>query len=310
MTDTTLPEFTSRGHTLDPATMSWLTPSNDLLRDPKALRARFAEEGYLYLKNILDRRRVEEARRAITNRLAAEGELHPDHDPMEGIVCPPELKGSKGSSFRPDLAGREAAVKRVVFGEELARFYTNFFDEPVMHFDYIWMRAMKPGQGTASHCDWVYMGRGSRRLMTCWIPYGEVPLSIGGLMLLERSHLQADRIRRYLEVDVDAYCENDPDATEKVAKQGGWSHPGWLSHYPESLPKKFNSRWLTSPHFEMGDVLTFNMTMIHGSLDNHSDRIRLSTDTRWQPASEPADERWIGANPPGHGLAGKQGRIC
>ncbi len=26
--------------------------------------------------------------------------------------------------------------------------------------------------------------------------------------------------------------------------------------------------------------------------------------------SEPIDDRWIGANPPGHGTAGKRGRVC
>ena len=31
---------------------------------------------------------------------------------------------------------------------------------------------------------------------------------------------------------------------------------------------------------------------------------------RYQRASEPIDERWVGANPPGHALAGKRGRIC
>ena len=43
------------------------------------------------------------------------------------------------------------------------------------------------------------------------------------------------------------------------------------------------------------------MTTIHASLDNQTDRVRLSSDTRYQRASQPADTRWIGANPPTHG---------
>ena len=31
---------------------------------------------------------------------------------------------------------------------------------------------------------------------------------------------------------------------------------------------------------------------------------------RYQRASEPIDERWIGVNPPGHSSAGKRGRTC
>jgi hypothetical protein len=60
----------------------------------------------------------------------------------------------------------------------------------------------------------------------------------------------------------------------------------------------------------MGDLLTFRMDTVHASTDNRTHRIRLSTDTRYQRASEPADERWIGENPIGHSQAGKRGRIC
>jgi hypothetical protein len=52
------------------------------------------------------------------------------------------------------------------------------------------------------------------------------------------------------------------------------------------------------------------MHTVHASIDNQSDRYRISTDSRYQPASLPADERWIGEKPPGHGMARMRGRIC
>jgi len=307
-----LPDTSSLGRRLDtdPAKFGWLATSNDIVDDPAALRERFERDGYLYLKNFFDRSLIAEARRAITLNLAKAGQLHPDRDPMDGVIHPELTGASEKTAFRPNIKADSPEVKRVVFGPELAEFYTRFFGERVRHFDFIWMRLMGPGKGTPTHCDWVYMGRGSQKLMTCWIPYGDVPIEVGGLILLEGSHQQADRIQNYLGKDVDAYCENNPTQVEAVARNGGSSHRGWLSSRPETLPEKFSARWLTSPLWEMGDFITFNMTLIHGSLDNHSDRVRISTDTRWQPASEPADERWIGANPPGHGLSGKRGRIC
>ena len=60
----------------------------------------------------------------------------------------------------------------------------------------------------------------------------------------------------------------------------------------------------------MGDLLTFKMNTVHGSIDNQTQHIRLSTDTRYQRADEPIDERWIGADPIGHGKDGKKGLIC
>jgi hypothetical protein len=52
------------------------------------------------------------------------------------------------------------------------------------------------------------------------------------------------------------------------------------------------------------------MYTVHASVDNQLGQFRLSTDSRYQPASKPADERWVGPNPVGHGLAGKRGRVC
>lgn len=322
-------QLTASGHDLNTRDthFGFVRPSNDLLGDREALQARLAEDGYLYLKNFLDKDKVLAARRSILERLAADNLLHPSRNLMDAVVHPeqleafeletkPEFKSSrslrkmKAGAFRPDIAVANREVEEVVFHPTIQNFYDNLFAETALHFDYIWLRVMGPGLGTPVHCDWVYMGRGSRQLLTCWIPYGEVPLHVGGLMVLEKSHLQADRIRKYLESDVDTYCENRPREVEKVKEKGGWSHPGWLSKYPHSLPDKFESRWLTAECWEPGDFFTFSMTLIHGSLDNHSNEVRISTDVRYQPSSHPADERWIGPNPPGHSTAGKRGRIC
>ena len=39
---------------------------------------------------------------------------------------------------------------------------------------------------------------------------------------------------------------------------------------------------------------------LHGSTTNTTDRFRISCDVRFQPASEPMDERWAGRSPGGH----------
>ena len=59
-----------------------------------------------------------------------------------------------------------------------------------------------------------------------------------------------------------------------------------------------------------GDLLFFGMHTLHASADNHTNRFRLSTDSRYQLASEPADERWAGPNPAGHSNKARKGMIC
>lgn len=306
MTATTLPRLTAVGHEIDtdPAHFGFLRASTEFLDQPAVLRERMEEDGYLYLPGFFPREKILAVRAELTRRLADQGLLGEGHPAIDAVWNP-----EKRTAFKPDLGLDNPSLAKVVFSPELLGFYERFFGEPVRHFDFIWMRAVGPGPGTRPHCDLPYMGRGTRRLLTCWIPYGDVPLELGGLMMLENSHRQADRLRAYLDTDVDAYCENRPQDVAKVVGEGKFSHRGWLTSNPVSLREKLGGRWLTAD-WRAGDLITFRMDLVHGSLDNRTDRIRLSSDTRYQRASEPADERWIGANPPGHSRAGKRGRIC
>ena len=296
----------SHKHELDlsPEAFGELRSSADCADDVAELNRRLADDGYLYIPGFFDRDLIQAGRAAVTDRLAAESTLDPAYPAIEARRRPDRELG-----YRGDLAKDNTAIDRVVFGPELLDFYTRLFGEPVRHFDNKWFRAVGRGQGTPPHCDLVYMGRGTHQLYTAWIPYGDVSLELGGLMLLEHSHRQAARLRNYLEVDVDSYCENRPREVQKVKNQGGWSHPGHLTTNPYTLRQKLGGRWLTT-EYRMGDLLTFGMTLIHGSLDNQTDFVRLSSDTRYQRASQPIDTRWVGSNPSGHTLRAKQGLIC
>jgi ectoine hydroxylase-related dioxygenase (phytanoyl-CoA dioxygenase family) len=268
------------------------------------LRQRLEDDGYLYLPGFFEREEILSVRGTLTKNLMRQGLLSPAH-PHEDAIWNPEHR----TSFEPDLARHNQALESVVYGQQIMGFYENLLAAPVIHFDYTWLRAVGPGVGTRPHCDLVYMGRGTHDLLTCWIPYGDVSLELGGLIVLEDSHKKSHLIRAYLDTDVDAYCENRPADVQKIKEGGGWSHPGWLSTNPVSLREKLGGRWLTT-EWRAGDLITFKMNLVHASLDNRTDRIRLSSDTRYQRASEPVDDRWVGANPPGHSSAGKRGRIC
>ncbi len=67
---------------------------------------------------------------------------------------------------------------------------------------------------------------------------------------------------------------------------------------------------MATAKFKMGDLLVFGIYTMHASCDNQTLRMRISSDTRYQSATEPADERWIGSHPMGHGPGAKTGMIC
>jgi hypothetical protein len=283
-----------------------LRSSTDLVNDTEALHERMRDDGYLFLRSYLDRDLVMEARAEITDRLAARGLLDENYPRTEAVMKSGATGAGDGS-----LVESNAPLKRLLYSGRMMEFYGRFLGGPVRHFDFTWFRAIKGGgQGTYPHCDIVYMGRGTRNLFTAWTPIGDVPFELGGLMVLENSHRQAEKLRSYLNRDVDAYCTNRPDAAEIESGKKLWQDwDGRLSSDPVSLREKLGGRWLTT-EFQAGDVLTFGMATVHASLDNQSNRFRLSSDSRYQLASEPADERWVGENPIAHGAAGKKGKIC
>jgi ectoine hydroxylase-related dioxygenase (phytanoyl-CoA dioxygenase family) len=175
------------------------------------------------------------------------------------------------------------------------------------------VRLVRPGKGTASHCDIVFMGRGTTNLYTSWTPLGDIDRRLGGLMVLEGSHRLEDLQTTYGRTDVDTYCENRFDGAW-TAPDGSRNRPadatGALTEDHVGLRRTLGGRWLTAD-FTAGDLLVFGMYLVHASLDNQTtDRLRLSSDSRYQLASEPADERWIGPEPPSHGPQSGRGVIC
>jgi hypothetical protein len=306
MSPVTLPQIYSYGHALDmdEDKFGLLRDSSDAAMDFVELRRRFADDGYLYMKGYLDRGQVLEARASLTDRLAAAGALDPDYPSIEAIA-----RADAGYLFKPDLTTGNEAVQKLLYSGRLTDFYRSFYGEDIRHYDFTWLRAIGPGKGTNPHCDLPYMGRGTHKHMTCWLPYGDVSFDLGGLMILENSFKRMDLLQNYVYRDVDAFCENKPAEVTKV-KEGKWAFSGTLSHNPPAVRNKFGGRWLTT-EYQAGDFLTFGMFQVHASLDNRTgNRLRISSDTRYQRASEPIDERWIGVNPPAHGPNGKRNLVC
>ena len=228
--------------------------------------------------------------------------------------------------FMPVLARNNPPLDKVLHNGPMMDFYEFFLGGPVRHYDYTWFRAKQPGTHTATtpHCDIVYMGRGTKALYTSWTPFSDVPYEMGGLMVLEGSHKNEALKQGYGQTDVDAFCENDgPTArqivtaaqqqrrelTHEEREQIRWNSSGAYSHDAIAVREELQGRWLTA-EYQMGDLLVFCMYLLHASSDNQTDRIRLSSDTRYQRSLEPIDDRWIGDDPPAHGIRAKRGMVC
>ena len=265
-----------------------LRSSNNILKDSRALRDRMKEDGYLLLRGILDKDLILKARHELLLKMAVNNQIDDDYLIGEGVN--PSLKTEiDRTSYRE---GR--AVRQLVHQGKMTEFYEIFFGKKVQAFDFIWVRIVGVGVSTGCHYDWVYMGRGSKNLHTSWTPLANVPKVEGSLAILRGSHKFGGLINTYGSIDV------DDDKTNK-------KYGGWYTQNPVEVQEKFGGKWLTTD-FKMGDLIVFSMHTMHCSLDNKStnNRIRLSLDTRYQPADDEADERWIGGTPIAHGAEAKR----
>ncbi len=264
-----------------------LRDANDLLGDVQALRARMKEDGYLLLRGLQPREKVYAARMHILECLDANGQIDRSH-PLEQGAIPQDGRGLFLGGQRETT--RAKPFLDLVESPEIMAFFTDFLGGQALTLDWKWLRAVGRGQSTGAHYDVVYMGRGTLDLYTAWTPLGDISYEHGPLALLEGSHnLPAYRKIRetYGKMDVDR------DNIE-----------GQLGNDPIEWVDRYGGRWKTT-EFEMGDVLIFGMFSMHASIRNQTDRYRLSCDTRFQLASEPVDERWVGENPKAHYAWGK-----
>ena len=259
---------------------------------PVGLSQRLAEDGYLYLPGALDPDAVLLARREVFDRLAAIGEIsEPAGDGLAtGTSRRAELIGDLGRFFQEICEG--PLLRAVSHGPEAHGIAEHVFGEPVRAFDFLWLRPTPVGRASPLHFDHVYMNRGSAHVVTIWIPLGPVPGSDGPLLVVEGSHRLVELIAGYRGLDVD----RDP------------ARSGSLAEDPVTIAERHGARLLTAD-FAAGDIVLFGPFTLHGSFDNVSPegRVRLSCDVRYQPAADPVDDRWVGADPPGHGGLGYGG---
>ena len=259
--------------------LSTLREANDLLDDADALKARMAEDGYLFIRGLQDRDRVGEARRVVLENLDANNQIDPDYPLDLGVAA----AGKRGSFFGgAKQVTHTPEFLSVVNSPEIMEFFERFLDGPVLTFDYKWLRAVGPGNNTGAHYDVVYMGRGTTNLYTVWTPLDDVTYDMGPLVILAGSH-QFDAVK-------ETYGKMDVDRDHVT---------GHFTNEPIEMVDQYGGQWQTS-EFSMGDVIILGMYTMHGSINNTSNRFRISTDTRYQLATDPVDHRWVGENPVAH----------
>jgi ectoine hydroxylase-related dioxygenase (phytanoyl-CoA dioxygenase family) len=240
--------------------------------DPAApasdLRAAMAEHGYLFFRRLVPADAVLAVRRAVLEHCAEAGWLDPAHDLLEGVVRPGVAPTTEG---RPEYM----AVYRKVLRTPL------FHDFPAHPALMAVAGALIPGQvlvhprrigrmtfphytvaTTPAHQDHFYI-RGAVETYSCWTPLGACPVELGGLAVWRGSHERG-------------FVEHSERIEGAVGGRG--------------VPVEESAAEWHTADFEAGDALFFHAYTIHKALPNLTDdRMRISTDNRYQLAGDAID---------------------
>ena len=255
-----------------------LEDSNHLLGDISALRRQMDSAGYLLLRGFFDPVLVGKARSEILDYMSSQNVLNRGQKAVT-ITQATASPNHHRLRFTHSVIQQLSGFLEVVNSRQILSFFDSFLGGPSMSLDHKWLRATPPGKNTGAHCDVVYMGAGTKELYTVWTALNNISLNMGPLAVCLDSHRHQKLRETY----------GASDAHQDLLE-------GYFSRDPYEIIEKLGFRWASTP-FQAGDIVIFGMYLMHGSLDNLSDKFRLSCDTRYQLVDADVDWRHMGEHP-------------
>jgi Phytanoyl-CoA dioxygenase (PhyH) len=252
--------------------------STGLLADADALRERFRRDGYLLIRGLLDRARILWLREQYFSRMPA-GFLRPGTAAVHGIFSGRVPTGTRAHGVAGHPAYdfvRSGEFQQLGDDPALRSLAGTLLGGPVRPLPRQIVRHFYLGSLRASraHTDFEYMKGGSDRLVTTWIPLGDCPLAMGGLIYLDAAGpLPADQQARLRTVHD---REQDP---RPLSHDLGWT------------ARVTGRRWLWTD-YSAGDITVHAPHIVHASLDVTTDAMRLSADLRFQLPGAAVDPGW------------------
>ena len=246
--------------------MNPFVDSSDIRDDGDSLVKRAERDGYLFIRNFVDKEAIFQARRDIAGVLQDVGWIDAGTDPLETITShPPHVSGEPEFSPVYDRVQSLESFHTLAHDDAIMCVIGHLLGDDVLLQPSNIARFIFPTnleQTTPAHQDFVHI-QGTPDVWTAWLPLGDCPHSMGGLSVLTGSH---------------------KFGILPVSRSLGAG--GLRAHF-----EKIGGEWVSSP-FEAGDVLFFHSHTVHRGMPNLSgDRIRLSVDYRYQRASDPVMDK-------------------
>ena len=227
--------------------------SNQLLGNRSALQSAWDRDGYLFFRDVLHHDPLEHMRSMLVDFLDRNG--FADRNDREVRWSG---KSREGFTFFPvEELNQQRASATVMEDPRIKAFFHTLFGVPLFWVPFTEYRATPPAIDRSKtrlefvHEDAIYSDR--LDFINCWIPLGDIDASVGGLCLAEGLNNWPCLHRK------------DGDKINPID--------------PAQIPA---NAWVRTD-YHLGDLLLMSRRTPHTGLANHSDRFRLSIDTRILP---------------------------
>ena len=284
-------------------TYSDLINSSHYIGDAETLQSNMSRDGYIFVRNLIDSKKVERVKNDIIKILKNYGYVKDEvSEPIWSSkeANPKELQPQNPSSLIGNKISNLKSLRDLYLSSELIHIFEKILGGKVS----AWtdnperVRTILPGvktivaggqmvsTATPTHQDHFFFRLKGHNgefteeapFYTAWIPLSDIDELTGGLTILKNSHQFGFFQHYYRNGELLGVPSNGTDL-EKLLKSGAYSVAG-------NATCMNNSEWIRS-NYKVGDAFIFHRLTLHRGLPNISDKIRLSADFRYQKKNTP-----------------------
>ena len=243
--------------------------STSLLQVPDALRQRMAEDGYLYLRHVVDPAVLLDLRKQFIEELVNVGWLRQPDDPLRATpAIVPYVEGEEGYFTAYDRIQKLEAFHRLPHHPDIEQVMQTVLGKAAFPHPLAIARLVFPQNeewSTPPHQDFPN-NQGTEELYACWMPLGDCPAEQGALTILEGSH-------RFGLMPLEFAL-------------GAGHRQALLNAEMQRLD------WVGGD-LQCGDMLIFHSHTVHRAGHNISSQMRLSVDYRFQREGDALTEHCL-----------------
>lgn len=252
--------------------MQELTDSAPIVNDAAALRQRFEQDGYLFVRKLLPTDVVDDVRAQIAQILHDGHWTDHAEDPLDLVATDRAVEEGAPGFFGVYTAIQSTeSFHELAYRSELVDLAARVLGEPTFGHPAHICRIAPPSPAanpTPIHQDYRFI-QGCIDTLTTWIPLGSAPPEIGGLRVLAGSP------------GVGVLPVRPSDGPGMMRAEADEDHPGWRT-----------------TTYRSGDVLLFSSLTVHGAMPNRTRQLRLSADFRYQARTGPMAVDALGTGKP------------